>query len=370
MARLDLIKAGEFDTVVAGLRSTMNPAGLKQLVKPWGWSDEIGWVGTGLAQLAFEVVDQAEMNGNTTELLARLLAERPDRADILVMMTRILQKTKPRSTGIDGMGQGLERLVEAFNPFLDPEAFAHGILSVRRRVCRVSLEGGGGTGFLVGPDLVLTNYHVVMDVLSGARPASGVRCVFDDCAGLGGAAPVPRAPIGLDPAWVIPHRPFAASDLAPDAPGVPGASELDYALLRLAEPVGDEQVGTVTRGWIDASLSPVPPPKDTPALIVQHPGIAPDFTRQDTMKLAFATPGFLGLDPSGLRLRHRVNTEKGSSGAPVFDASFRLVALHHNRGQLRAGAEHLVDWNQAIPLSAIRADLPPEIRAKLVAPPN
>jgi hypothetical protein len=371
MARLGLIEAGKYEVVVAALRSTMKPKELERLVTPWEWRDEIGWGGTGLAQLAYDVVDQAEMNGHTTELLARLLAERPDRADLLVLMTTLLRGKKAGPSGVDGLGQGLERLVEAFNPFLDPEAFAHGILSVRRRVCRVEVgNGGGGTGFLVGPDLVLTNYHVVMALLSGPRSATPVRCVFDDCAGLGGAAPTPRAPVGLDPAWAIPNRPFAATDLAPDRPGGPAAHELDYALLRLAERVGDEAVGSVTRGWIDASTSPAPPPKDTPALIVQHPGLPPDFTRQDTMKLAFATPGFLGLDASGLRLRHRVNTEKGSSGAPVFDASFRLVGLHHNRGQLRAGAEHLVEWNQAIPLTAIRADLPEEIRARLVAPPG
>jgi V8-like Glu-specific endopeptidase len=56
---------------------------------------------------------------------------------------------------------------------------------------------------------------------------------------------------------------------------------------------------------------------------------------------------------NGVRLRHDAYTLGGSSGSPVFDANFQLVALHH-AGDPAAGP---AQYNQAIPMTLIRADI-------------
>jgi Trypsin-like peptidase domain len=61
----------------------------------------------------------------------------------------------------------------------------------------------------------------------------------------------------------------------------------------------------------------------TPLFIVQHPKGAP-------LKLALDTNAVIGLNGNGTRVRYRTNTDKGSSGSPVFDQNWNLVALHHS----------------------------------------
>jgi V8-like Glu-specific endopeptidase len=61
------------------------------------------------------------------------------------------------------------------------------------------------------------------------------------------------------------------------------------------------------------------------------------------------------------RFRHTVNTEPGSSGAPVFDAALNLIGIHH-AGQ-SGGPGPALTYNEGIPLGAILTDA----RAKQVA---
>ena len=50
-------------------------------------------------------------------------------------------------------------------------------------------------------------------------------------------------------------------------------------------------------------------------------------------------------------MRHTVPTEPGSSGSPLFDSDWRLIALHH------AGDPATVkpEFNEAIPIAKITA---------------
>ena len=41
------------------------------------------------------------------------------------------------------------------------------------------MRRGAGTGFRIGPDLVLTNWHVLHTMASGHAPAAEVRLEFD-----------------------------------------------------------------------------------------------------------------------------------------------------------------------------------------------
>jgi V8-like Glu-specific endopeptidase len=61
----------------------------------------------------------------------------------------------------------------------------------------------------------------------------------------------------------------------------------------------------------------------------------------------------------GRRLRYRNNTEPGSSGSPVFNFEWELVALHHGG----ARGKEPVAYNQGIPAAQIRAHV--EAKGKL-----
>ena len=67
-------------------------------------------------------------------------------------------------------GPALEKLVRDSNSLLDIHNWISRLTEIEARVCRISFETGSGlesrgTGFLVAPDVVLTNHHVIAPVL-------------------------------------------------------------------------------------------------------------------------------------------------------------------------------------------------------------
>lgn len=142
--------------------------------------------------------------------------------------------------------------------------------------------------------------------------------------------------------WIVDYSPFSRFDPG-DEGGLPKPTELDYALLRVAESVGDapDADGKNKRGWILVStLPPLPEPSDI-IFIVQHPKGNP---------LKLAAGAVLRRNANDSRVRYDANTERGSSGSPCFDVKLNLIALHH-AGDPDAGP--LAKYNQGIPIATI-----------------
>lgn len=171
-----------------------------------------------------------------------------------------------------------------------------------RAVARIEdgYEEGIGTGFLVDgtalhasfPDVVLvTNAHVVPEAISPED-------AFITFRGLGDAQGADRRHRVQDQLWTSPRDQLDATvvSLQTTPPGVspcPAARQLP--------PLNSE-----------------PPPR---AFIVGHPSgrVLPVFSIQDNLML----------DYDGIRVHYRAPTEPGSSGSPVFDRRWKLIALHH-----------------------------------------
>jgi hypothetical protein len=154
---------------------------------------------------------------------------------------------------------------------------------------------------------------------------------------------------GLD--WLADCAEYSPVDLEPGTKsGPPEADKLDYALLRVDGVPGDEVLlpgisPVTTRGWIEIPGEDYPFQPETPLFILQHPEGEP-------LKLALELRAVIGLEGEGRRVRYTTNTMPGSSGSPVFDQNWNLVALHH------AGDRNWVPtYNEGIPISLIRAQL-------------
>lgn len=268
-----------------------------------------------------------------------------------------------------GSTQGLEQLTSYGDPFLSPARLAPWLSAVERQVCQVrvgSMPLVHGTGFLIAPDLVLTCYHVVKGLLEGAVSHAHVQVRFDYReANEWEPADEDGLWIDLDDTWEIPFKPTSAADKT--LQGEPELHELDFAVLKLAQPVGLENIpGTGTkRGWID--LSQEPPAPAAPIIIVQHPSMG-QYPPQEPVKLAIGNDP-VRLNGNGTRVSYPTSTMPGSSGAPVFDRSLRAIALHHRSGEPKSDGTGLVLNNRGIPLRAIRAALSEEVRALLKPPP-
>jgi Trypsin-like peptidase domain len=210
-------------------------------------------------------------------------------------------------------------------------------------VCRVEIDDDpAGTGFLIGPDTVITNYHVVEKVLSGSKFTKPLTCRFDHAKLPSGGVRQGRV-VAVLPDCLDFSR-YAAADDDPEHSAPPTDDELDYALLSLSESVGNQPSPmTPTRGWVSIPEATQSLKPGQSLIIIQHPLTAPKLTTRPVRLLS----------NDGARIIYDAETRPGSSGSPCFSEEYELVALHH-RGDPNYS---LSPVKQGIPISKIRARL-------------
>lgn len=190
-------------------------------------------------------------------------------------------------------------------------AYLEGGVSAARSVGRINVRDdrgrlvGYGTGSLVSPELLLTNRHVLADTQTAGQ--SSVEFDYQD--GIDGR-PLPLRGFALDPRRFF----FADEELDFALVAVRGsAAELArFGFNRLVEAEGKAIVGEFVT-------------------IVQHP-------RGEKKQVALRENRIV--DVLELFLHYETDTEPGSSGSPVFNDQWEIVALHHagipapDRGEL------------------------------------
>jgi hypothetical protein len=229
--------------------------------------------------------------------------------------------------------------------------------------CAISIgDRGGGTGLLVNRDLVLTNYHVIAPLLNDPQLFRAASCRFDFVEDPETGEQLEGIRVPFAERWEVVWRPYSDLDLTGAETGFE-PDRLDFALIRLNEPIGEAPVtrGTYqrsSRGWLPLPSDPPLPRVGSPLFIWQHPAVPESMATSKlvVMPQKVADGAVLSILDGGLRLRHDVKTLHGSSGAACFDANFDLVALHH-AGDPKLDANRLGKWNQAVPIKAIVAYL-------------
>lgn len=267
----------------------------------------------------------------------------------------VLARGRPTlPTSVPGTEVGLERAVKPYLPYIDVSLWRERLFQLEGRVCRIEINNSArGTGFLVGPDAVLTNYHVMREVIESPALSSTVKLRFDYRVLPNGTKSNGTLISLASNDWLIDWTPYTVAEAADDPDAVPPTiDQLDFALLKIERSFGSEPLtagtGSTARGWIPvpevAPLITSDPPM--PILILQHPNTEP-------LKLAVDTAGVLSQSANGSRIRYTTNTESGSSGSPCFNLDWELIALHHYGDPLHDKAQ----YNQGIPISTIRERL-------------
>ncbi|HZT33750.1 MAG TPA: DNA/RNA non-specific endonuclease [Bryobacteraceae bacterium] len=219
-------------------------------------------------------------------------------------------------------------------------------IAMSRAVGRIRAGNAFGTGFLVGPGLVMTNHHVIGS--PGEASQSFLELDYQDNAS-GQLLPIQAYP--LDPGT------FFLSDQA-----------LDFTIAGL-QPVSRHGRPLDTYPWVKLIGDIGKANPGDSVNIIQHPrgGLKQiAFRRNEVIALPQAVAGFL---------YYTTDTEPGSSGSPCFNDQWELVALHHSgvpatdaQGRLlkkdktpwREGEDpELLDWiaNEGVRVSAIVAFL-------------
>lgn len=194
-----------------------------------------------------------------------------------------------------------------------------------------SADTGEGTGFLIdaaalgfrrvtGPVLV-TNAHVM-----SRDPAERQKGAMDPAEAIVTFSARPG---------IAPTAEFTVTELLFTSP----RDQLDATIVRLTPELGELEA---------LPLAPVLPVRDSKALVraIGHPS---------GRGLSFSVNELL--DHETPRVHYRTATEGGSSGSPVFNQEWRLIALHHLGGHSMSrlnGAVGQYEANEGIWIGAIR----------------
>lgn len=197
-----------------------------------------------------------------------------------------------------------------------------------------------GTGFLMPgstfgydePLVFVTNAHVISDEWPESIRSTDARVSFE-IENVGASAPV--APHAV-------KRVLYTSNPGELSEVTPTLEKLDVTIVAL------ESVPAGVPGLTLAANLPLPSPT-TKAFVVGHPASgALQFSLHDSVLLDVCDYERL--------MHYRTPTEPGSSGSPVFNAKWEVVALHHagarNARRLHGSGEY--EANEGIALQAIR----------------
>jgi len=225
----------------------------------------------------------------------------------------------------DKLRTELQKITAPSLGFDKPEVVNKALTGYLKQICMVEVrDGPSGSGFLVGPHLVITSYHVVKDLIDDAEgkaiAGSGnrLRVVFDKLSDFSSTT-IHRA---HHDAWLVDFsrsHPLESSD--DQNPSQVADYELvgflDYVLISLADCPGYE------RSWVKLGNA-VEPNTDSfrnQLILLQHPAKYP---------LRSSTCDFIDFRPfsNGERILYGGNAENGSSGGLLVNSDYEFVGLH------------------------------------------
>ncbi len=204
-------------------------------------------------------------------------------------------------------------------------------------VCRIRVPMAGGfadaTGVLIGPRLLLTNNHVI----ANRAEATQAFAEFGYQADIDGVVDTPLA-FNLDAQAIFYTSP-----------------DLDFTLIGVV-PLSTTGVPLERFGWLPLVPLTGKAIDGEAVTIIQHPGGLPK-------QIAIHASHIVVLDPADVPdvdldrfIHYSSDTEPGSSGAPVLNDQWQIVALHHKSvpaRSVRPGAPTRWIANEGVRISAI-----------------
>ena len=212
-----------------------------------------------------------------------------------------------RSTAETVTDDFLERVIGVTRDFLAIDFFAKGTVA-SRAVCRIvtRLSGGRrglGTGFMVTRSLLITNHHVLESEDVAKRSVAEFNYQLGD-----GGVQLPIERFNLNP------DAFFLTD-----------KDLDFALVAV-EPRSANGSALASFGYCPLIGAEGKILVRDPVNIIQHP-------KGDLKQIAIRNNTLLDLPeqpPLDKFAHYETDTEEGSSGSPVFNDQWEVIALHHS----------------------------------------
>jgi len=276
-----------------------------------------------LQKLAYDLIDEADRQGWLKTLILGALQSNPGNKKLIAFSQDFFADNwdfLDTSLPIELSERGSrERIIRETNLFLDVDTWLENLSRIQAQVCRIEFPKGTaqGTGFLITPNVVITNFHVMEEVINQNVNYNKVVLRFDYKKLVGGKSS-DGTEYRLTEDWLVDQSRYTDNPL-------PTVDELDYILLKVDGNPGNSILGekdSSERGWIKLPTEKYEFSPKTPLSILQHPN-------GQRLKLAFDTDAIIGVNENHTIVKYKTNTEPGSSGSPCFNIDWELVALHH-----------------------------------------
>jgi V8-like Glu-specific endopeptidase len=203
-----------------------------------------------------------------------------------------------------------------------PISFLEQGLNCARAVVRINIGTALGTGFLVEKNYLITNNHVIPDLAT----ATNAKVQFNYQSNWQGVILEPEL-YTLDAHSHTQH--FVTDPFH------------DYTIVKLN--------GDANSKYGQLTLGDMIPKKDDFVNIIQHPA-------GGLKQIAMYHNVIMYIDDS--RVQYLTDTLPGSSGSPVFDSKWNVVALHHSGGYLKEpGLNQPVFRNEGINIQLVKRAL-------------
>jgi len=192
-------------------------------------------------------------------------------------------------------------------------------LTVSRCVCRLLTPKGLGTGFLIAPDRLMTNHHVISDVATATETVAEFNYQQD-----------------------FNQNPLSTCRYHLDSSYFQTDPKLDYTIVGIMP--DSQKPALETWGYVTLNPHADPVPGEH-VVIIQHPN--------GGLKQIALTANQV-LSTWDHRLHYTTDTMPGSSGAPVFNDRWEVIAIHHAGGSLQINAQGEKRFiNEGILMSAV-----------------
>ena len=272
----------------------------------------------------FSIIERARQQTKVDELIAFALDENP--GDEALLQAKQHAPPPPvegpptaKWSGATAPAQ-LEKILGDKSTLVSISYLELGLIRARSVVRIKRADGSSGTGFMTTGGILITNNHVLPDDAS----LVGTVVQFN----------YQRTVAGLD-------APLDQFDIDTAVP-LRTSKDNDWSAVRIK---GDASK------WGELEMKPMTVKVGDHVNIIQHPGGA-----QKQISFVANVVAFVG----GGRVQYLTDTLPGSSGSPVFDTDWNLIALHHSGGWLtepNAATKSTYYRNEGIAIDTIIQDL-------------
>ncbi|MBD2137938.1 trypsin-like peptidase domain-containing protein [Anabaena sp. FACHB-1237] len=289
--------------------------------------------GNNLTQLVFNLMTKwAIPRGKISPLIIAAYGTNPDNPELkefyqsVVIKKRFLVDSAVKNSDfgpdINWRGESDEIQLQSW---LKPETdywdvgFLKRAIEQSTSVCRIEIPFGNimGTGVLITPNKILTNYHVLKYRDEDNLENNALNAILKfGCLTSDNGLETQGKCFQLD--RQNPILCFSQTE------------ELDYVLLQVEAKI--TQATDIQPARWDSQKLPI---EKMGISVLQHP-------KGDSMKLSISQDGITGVYQNSGLVQYVNKTAVGSSGSPCFDENWYLVALHHaqkakNFGSIREG---------------------------------